>query len=168
MGYLNKVLDVMGFVEPIEEETQPAAEAVRTAAPERANNVKPAVRNNNLVTLPTREITVVNNNQQGVTLKMTVSEPRKFEEAQAIANHLLHKQAVVINIEECNPDIAAKIIDFIGGVIYAIDGSIQKVSQGIILAAPPNVDVDSELKQKLDTDANLFPWVDKYNRKGDF
>ena len=76
---------------------------------------------------------------------------------------------MVINIESCDTDIAAKIIDFVGGVVYAIDGTIQKVSQGIILAAPQNIDIASELKRDLEnTDEELFTWITQYNRRGDF
>ena len=56
-----------------------------------------------------------------------------------------------------------------GGVVYAIDGTIQKVSQGIILAAPQNIDIASELKRDLEnTDEELFTWITQYNRRGDF
>ena len=109
------------------------------------------------------------NNNQGTNVKVVLVEPSEFNEAQSMADNLLRKQAVVINIEECDPDIAAKIIDFIGGVVYAIDGSIQRVSQGIVLAAPANIDIASELKQQLsDEQTEVFSWVTKYNRKGDF
>lgn len=108
-------------------------------------------------------------NSQGANVKVVLVEPRDFDETQGIADYLLGKQAVVINIEQCNPDIAAKIIDFVGGVVYAIDGSIQKVSQGIILAAPANINIASELKQQLSDDqTEVFSWVTRYNRKGDF
>ena len=54
--------------------------------------------------------------------------------------------------------------------IYAIDGSIQKVSQGIVLAAPANIDIASELKHNIETngDEEIFAWVTRYNHRGDF
>ena len=100
---------------------------------------------------------------------MVLVEPIRFEESQGIADNLLDHKAVVINIESCDTDIAAKIIDFVGGVVYAIDGTIQKVSQGIILAAPQNIDIASELKHDMETtDEELFAWITQYNRRGDF
>lgn len=167
MGFFNKVFDVMGFVETQEEEA-PVVEPVRPVLPEKKAEIRPLPKSNNLVSLQQREVTVMSNNQ-GANVKVVLVEPREFNEAQAMADDLLRKQAVVINIEECDPDIAAKIIDFIGGVVYAIDGSIQRVSQGIVLAAPANIDIASELKQQLsDEQTEVFSWVTKYNRKGDF
>ncbi len=167
MGFFNKVFDVMGFVETQEEDVQ-ELEPVRPQVPEKKAEIRPLPKSNNLVSLQQREVTVVNNNQ-GTNVKVVLVEPSEFNEAQSMADNLLRKQAVVINIEECDPDIAAKIIDFIGGVVYAIDGSIQRVSQGIVLAAPANIDIASELKQQLsDEQTEVFSWVTKYNRKGDF
>lgn len=167
MGFFNKVFDVMGFVETQEEDIQ-ELEPVRPQVLEKKAEIRPLPKSNNLVSLQQREVTVVSNNQ-GANVKVVLVEPSEFNEAQSMADNLLRKQAVVINIEECDPDIAAKIIDFIGGVVYAIDGSIQRVSQGIVLAAPANIDIASELKQQLsDEQTEVFSWVTKYNRKGDF
>lgn len=55
-----------------------------------------------------------------------MKEPVQFDEAQNIADDLLLGKAVILNIESCDPEIAAKLVDFIGGVIYAIGGDIQK------------------------------------------
>ena len=165
---MNKVFDVMGFVET-QEEDMPEMEPVRpSSVPEKKADIRPLPRSNNLITMPPREVTVMSGSQ-GTNVKVVLVEPRAFDETQGIADYLLGKQAVVINIEKCDPDIAAKIIDFVGGVVYAIDGSIQKVSQGIILAAPANIDIASELKQQLsDEQTEVFSWVTRYNRKGDF
>lgn len=101
--------------------------------------------------------------------RMVLVEPVRFEESQGIADSLLDHKGVVINIESCDTDIAAKIIDFVGGVIYAIDGTIQKVSQGIIVAAPQNIDIASELKHDMEsTDEDIFAWITQYKGKGDF
>ena len=101
--------------------------------------------------------------------RVVLVEPVRFEESQGIADSLLDRKAVVINIESCDTDIAAKIIDFVGGVIYAIDGTIQKVSQGIIVAAPQNIDIASELKHDMEsTDEDIFAWITQYKGKGDF
>ena len=90
-----------------------------------------------------------------------------------VANNVLH-QSCIECIVACvdlfgKPHQLAKIIDFVGGVVYAIDGTIQKVSQGIILAAPHNIDIASELKNDLaTTDEEIFAWITQYNHRGDF
>ena len=167
MSILNKVFDVMGFIER-EDDDEEMVQLEKNVVPMEKPEVKPVSKVSNLVSFQQpRELTVVNSQTQ-TNVKVVLQEPNAFDEAQSIADNLLNKRAVVINIEECHPDIAAKIIDFIGGVVYAIDGSIQKVSQGIILAAPPNIDITSELKQQLaDSDTEVFSWVTRYNKRGD-
>ena len=57
----------------------------------------------------------------------------------------------------------------IDSLFFNPDGTIQKVSQGIILAAPQNIDIASELKHDMaDTDEEIFAWITQYNRRGDF
>lgn len=163
----------MGFVEPQEdEEMEMQAEPRQSAAVERKNadiKTMPNSKVGNLITMQPRELTVVNNSHSSANARLVLQEPQAFDEAQSIADNLLKGRAVVINIEECDADIAAKIVDFIGGVVYAINGSIQKVSQGIILAAPENINIDSELKRQLaDDQTEVFSWVTRYNNRGDF
>ncbi|MBE6112772.1 MAG: cell division protein SepF [Peptococcaceae bacterium] len=174
MGFLDKVVDVLGFVEREEIEEEEVVE--RPAAPVQKQNAmpvksepKPVARINNVVsfTNPNREHS--SRTEGGENARVVLVEPVRFEESQGIADNLLEHKAVVINIESCDTDIAAKIIDFVGGVVYAIDGTIQKVSQGIILAAPQNIDIASELKHDMaDTDEEIFAWITQYNRRGDF
>ena len=177
MGFLDKVVDVLGFVEKkeidVEEETtmDKPVQTVSKAAPVATKpESKPVTRINNVVAFnhPNRDY---GNNRQGEVenARVVLVEPIRFEESQGIADNLLDHKAVVINIESCDTDIAAKIIDFVGGVVYAIDGTIQKVSQGIILAAPQNIDIASELKHDMETtDEEIFAWITQYNRRGDF
>lgn len=175
MGFLDKVVDVLGFVEKEEYDTdEPVAEKAQQAAPKVTAmpvkaEPKPLPRVNNVVSFnnPNREHG--GRPQEGENARVVLVEPVRFEESQGIADNLLDHKAVVINIESCDTDIAAKIIDFVGGVVYAIDGTIQKVSQGIVLAAPQNIDIASELKHDMETsDEEIFAWITQYNRRGDF
>ena len=175
MGFLDKVVDVLGFVEREEIEEEEVVERTVQAAPKQTampvkSESKPAARINNVVsfTNPNREYNNARHDG-GENARVVLVEPVRFEESQGIADNLLDHRAVVINIESCDTDIAAKIIDFVGGVVYAIDGTIQKVSQGIILAAPQNIDIASELKHDLEeSDEEIFAWITQYNRRGDF
>ena len=170
MGIMEKVVSVLGFVDREEEEVEETVEEkpVQKAAPVALRQEsKPAVRPNNVVAFHGgREAA---NHQDNTNARVVLVEPVRFEESQGIADNLLEQRAVVINIESCDTDVAAKIIDFVGGVVYAIDGTIQKVSQGIILAAPHNIDIASELKNDLaTTDEEIFAWITQYNHRGDF
>jgi cell division inhibitor SepF len=79
-------------------------------------------------------------------MKMVIVEPTGFEEVQMIVDHLKNKQTVILNLEDTDKSIARRIADFLGGAIYALDGSMQKVSGSILLFTPPNVEVALPLK----------------------
>lgn len=170
MGIMEKVVSVLGFVDREEEDVEETVEekpVQRTAQMAVRQESKPAVRPNNVVAFnSSREVAAAQDNSNA---RVVLVEPVRFEESQGIADNLLEQRAVVINIESCDTDVAAKIIDFVGGVVYAIDGTIQKVSHGIILAAPHNIDIASELKNDLaTTDEEIFAWITQYNHRGDF
>ncbi len=90
--------------------------------------------------------------------KMVVSQPDTFDDAQEICDHLKNKKPVVINLEGIEKQDAQRIIDFLSGSVYALDGSIQKVSGDIFVIAPNNVDVSGDLRDEL-KNKTVFPWA---------
>lgn len=91
-------------------------------------------------------------------LKVVIMQPENFEDAQDICDHLKSKKPVIVNLEELDKDNAQRIIDFLSGSIYALDGSIQKVSGGIFIIAPNNVDLMGDFKEEL-RNKGVFPWA---------
>ncbi len=94
----------------------------------------------------------------GNQFKMIVAQPNTFDDAQDICDHLKSKKPVVINLEGIEKQDAQRIIDFLSGSVYALDGSIQKVSCDIFVIAPNNVDVSGDLKDEL-RNKTVFPWA---------
>lgn len=90
-------------------------------------------------------------------LKLVVIQPETFEEARDIANHLKSKKPVVMNLESVDRDVQRRIVDFLSGAVFALDGNIQKVSNGIFLIAPYNVGIMGDFKDELRS-KGLFPW----------
>lgn len=90
-------------------------------------------------------------------LKVVVVTPESFDEAKDIAEHLKQKKPVVINLEGVEKDIARRIVDFLSGSVYALDGNIQKISTGIFLIAPYNVGIMGDFKDEL-RNKGVFPW----------
>ena len=89
--------------------------------------------------------------------KLVVINPKDFDEAKDIADHLKSKKPVVINLEGIERDVAKKIVDFLSGAVYALDGNIQKVSAGIFLIAPYNVGIMGDMKAEFEKNVS-FPW----------
>jgi cell division inhibitor SepF len=83
------------------------------------------------------------------TLKMIIIEPTEFEEVQSIVDHLKNKRAVILNLEETDRTIARRIADFIGGAIYALEGTMQRVSGSIFLFTPAHIEVAVPVKPEL-------------------
>ena len=74
-------------------------------------------------------------------VRMVVFQPQTYDDTQTIIDNLKSGKPVIVNLETLNPDIAQRVLDFIGGAIYALDGSVRKVSKGIFLLAPEGVDI---------------------------
>lgn len=75
---------------------------------------------------------------------MVVVNPNDYKDAEKIGDHIRQGHPVVINIEKTDQDIAERIIDFVQGVIYALDGRIDQISDTIYLCAPNNMTVSRE------------------------
>ena len=74
--------------------------------------------------------------------QMVLFEPRSFEEAEEIARHLKQRRAAVVNLHKLQRDYAQRTIDFLTGVVFALDGTIQKIGHNVILCAPHSIGVD--------------------------
>ena len=77
--------------------------------------------------------------------KMVLFEPRSFDEAEEVAKRLKENKAAVINLHKLQRDYAQRTIDFLTGVIFALDGTIQKIGHNVSLCAPKNVAVYGEI-----------------------
>jgi len=78
----------------------------------------------------------------GTALEMKVVKPQQFDSVTQIADHLLNKRTVVLNLENASKETARRLIDFLSGVAYSIDGSIKKVATNAYVITPSNVNVD--------------------------
>ncbi len=96
--------------------------------------------------------------------KMILLEPRAYSESQQIADHLKKKNTVVVNMKRVTPDQAKRIVDFLSGTVYALEGDLQKIGAGIFLCTPKNVDVEGAITDDDDkakgkkTDDDYIEW----------
>lgn len=81
-------------------------------------------------------------------IKMVISQPTTFDQAEDICDLLKDKQSVIVNLEYVNKDIARRIIDVVSGAVHALDGHIQKVSNSIFLIAPYNYEITNEMARE--------------------
>lgn len=81
--------------------------------------------------------------------KMILLEPRAYSEAQQISDHLKMRNTVVVNLKRVTSDQAKRIIDFLAGTIYAINGDLQKIGGGIFLCTPNNMSVQGKISGEI-------------------
>ena len=104
----------------------------------------------NIISLPTQS-----------TMKVMIVEPKKYEEVTQIADHLKQKKTVIVNLENlADANVRRCIFEFMSGAVYVLEGDMQKVSKGIFILAPHNVNIDASLKKELES-KTFFPWNNK-------
>jgi len=85
---------------------------------------------------------------RGKASKVLVIEPKAYSESQEIAEHLLQQKAVIVNLQKIAPEQGKRIIDFLSGTIYAINGDLQKVSTNTFLCTPDTFGVAGKISEE--------------------
>ena len=83
----------------------------------------------------------------GNALELKVIRPDRFESVSQIADHLLNRRTVVLNLEATNKETSRRIIDFLSGVAYSISGNLKRVANNTFVITPCNVDVSNDLQE---------------------
>ena len=91
-----------------------------------------------------------------------VIKPQDFNEAQTVTNFLKEGKTIVLNMEGMDLSLAQRIIDFIGGACYALDGSLQAISNNIFIAAPQDIEVTGDLRDEILNESTVSPFLGAY------
>ncbi|EGW38320.1 cell division protein SepF [Desulfosporosinus sp. OT] len=138
---IDKVIGIMGFAdEELEDEI--------FEEDDREKNVQEEVRTSR----KNAQVVSIHTQKQ---MRVVVMEPNSFEEAQNIADQLKSRRPVIVNLENTEKVLAKRVVDFISGTTYALNGNMQKVGNGIFLFVPNNVDISGEMRDEL-KDKGLF------------
>jgi len=87
--------------------------------------------------LPDKTQTVVPRQYQNVV----VYDPKSPEDVQRLIDYLKRREPAIINLDDTDPKVAQRILDFVAGAIYALNGSIHRVSTNIFLLSPEGVEI---------------------------
>ena len=85
----------------------------------------------------------------GSGFSMHVVTPRSFNDAQQVADEFKRRKPVIINLQSTDRELSKRLIDFASGMTYALGGGMQRISQGIFLLTPEDVQVSAEEKARL-------------------
>ena len=98
--------------------------------------------------------------EEGESVK--VIKPQEFNEAQIVADFLKEGKTIVVNLEGIEISQAQRIIDFIGGASFAVDGSLKAISNNIFIVAPGNIEFSGDLRDEIISDSMLSPELTKF------
>lgn len=82
-------------------------------------------------------------------MEVAIMKPVNIETSSSVVDALLDGKAAVVNLETLDETTAQKIIDFLSGACYAIDGKLKNVSSRIFLLAPKNVDISGDISSTV-------------------
>ena len=92
----------------------------------------------------------------GSNSKVRIIKPKSFEESGKIADEIKEDRLVIFDVTTLDIDQARRIVDFIVGSAYALNGNVRRVSGGIFVAAPNSIDITGDnLKEQT---RSSFDW----------
>ena len=155
---MNKVWDLFGMdsAEPEEYEDENVYDYTDEDEVEDRKFFGKKNNNNKVVSMPQTQI-------QSQAIKMVISQPTTFEQSDEICSFLKEKKSVIVNLEYVNKDVARRIVDFISGGVYALDGYIQKVSNSIFLVAPSNYEITNDMGREEMRNKLSVSWLKNNN-----
>lgn len=148
MGVMNRFLNYLGLQE--EEEIEQERDFDRhSAQQEQEHETSPFEKRrnggkNNVVSIHSQK-----------HARMVLTEPRTYDEAQEIADHLKLRRSVVVNLQRVRREHAIRIVDFLSGTVYALGGNISKLGADIFLCTPDSVEVTGTITEMLAEDAEI-------------
>ena len=92
--------------------------------------------------------TIKSSNKENYKNKTILVEPRAFSEAQQIADYLKARNQVVVNFKRVTSDVSKRIMDFLNGIIYAIEGKMEKLGPGIVLCSPKGFEIEGNISEE--------------------
>lgn len=81
--------------------------------------------------------------------RVMLFEPRTFEDAQELADHLRSRRAIIINMQRLRSDIMIRIVDFLSGTVYALNGSISKLGPCIYICTPDSMEIHGSISDYI-------------------
>jgi cell division inhibitor SepF len=137
MRVMNKLMNFLGLQE--EEEVLERERYEEYGHDQDGNGSDQRKNKGNIVSIHTQK-----------NVRLILSEPRSYEEAQQIADHLRSRRPVIINLQRVRPDQAVRIVDFISGTVYALNGNIAKIGPNIFMCTPDSVEIQGSITEMLD------------------
>ncbi|MFC6171754.1 cell division protein SepF [Loigolactobacillus jiayinensis] len=131
-----------------------------TSQEQKVNESQQPARPANSAKAPQYRATPTANSQKVVPMnaaptkasKIVIFEPRLYSDVKEAASHLLNSRAVVLSFKRIDQAQAKRIVDFLTGTVFAINGDIERIGDEIFLCTPANFEIDGNLSDILRQD----------------
>ncbi len=139
MGFVETVKDFVGFGDiDYEDDVDMEYEEVE----EREEKAPLFSRRNKVVPL----------DNQSSQPQIVVMKPKCFNDSTEAAEQIKHRRPIILDVGGLDPEEARRVVDFLAGTVYGLNGDIQKVSGGIFIATPSAYDISGDfIKDKSGT-----------------
>lgn len=131
-GFFDKVFNFLGI------ESEPAAAAEDT--PQRLDaprETPPEARRGRLVSLPGNR-----RGGDGQMMSVVVQRPVSFDDVQMVVDCLKDRQPVILSVELVSKEVARRLVDFVSGAAYALDGRMYRLGEQLFLFTPSNIGIE--------------------------
>ena len=159
MGFIDKVCGKIGLIDPEDINDKRESREEYEDFEDTEDIETEASSATNVVNFQSAAANAAINYVDSYKIYVFLFEPIYFFDALKVANCLREKRPVVINVENTMGEEARRIMDFISGTIYALNGEIKKVGHDVFFCAPSNVNISySEDKKSVSAE---MPWLKK-------
>ena len=86
------------------------------------------------------------NMSSGNKQEVVLFRPNSFNDTSKAADDLKNRKAVIVNMENVDKAMARRVVDFLSGCVYALDGDVKKIAQSAYLFCPHNMDIVGDLE----------------------
>ena len=139
----------------LEEDEEPAAKKANQRKKRKNSDSGDDAFNSKKSTKRSKITRIYSQNLEEAGMEICVIKPKSVDDSREITDTLLSNRPVLLNVEGLDVDDAQRIIDFVAGSCYAIDGNLQKITNYIIIISPPFVDISGDILDDL-MDSNAF------------
>ncbi|MGD9567131.1 MAG: cell division protein SepF [Sedimentibacter sp.] len=136
---MDKVKDFIGITDFEEEYEEEEAAVDNKSESSKTERMETFTRKNNVIKV-----------HSNTDMKVFICEPTKYEDCTKAVDEIKNRKVVVLNIEGMELEDQKQVFEFIKGAVYALEASIQKISNGIFVLAPSNVQIDGRLSDRYE------------------
>lgn len=94
-------------------------------------------------------------------LEVSIAKPTSFNDSQDICDLLIGGKAVVANLEGFDPAEAQRIMDFISGCVYAMNGNLHQISNYIFIFSPDSIDISGDFLDAMSSEGFGVPKINR-------